>query len=455
MSVTGTVVATSAEGAGDMPSSAPATSGNSSPDGTQPFSEVLSLSAPDLPGSASCSSTPSPPAVPDAAPAQADTTAAPTPETPQRGSAGSPGERARGRAGPRGPGLRPARSAAGSLAPPPTDGQAVRIPPPASARAQDETAPSDASQSQGAPLPAPAIAAPAAPVPATVIATSASRLPPVSLAGTAVRGGDDAPPTPAVTQVDGPGPATDAGSLTLAPATLGAGSNQGRPQGSDAPAGRTPAVTGVGGTEGRDPANHGVPTGLTGLPAGPVRIQATGAAPGAAASVLTAASTGTPATAAAEAEEVSGLAEFPDGAGGTAGASVDVSDLAASISRPLAGGSGDYSVQVSLHPPELGQVRALLSLQGDVLHVTLTPEHANGFEALSDAMPSLHDQLAGGGVEVNVTLGQPGDPPGGAGRGAADSGPAGSASSNGATPAATPSASPITDADPGRIHLVL
>ena len=88
---------------------------------------------------------------------------------------------------------------------------------------------------------------------------------------------------------------------------------------------------------------------------------------------------------------------------------LDVSDLAASISRPLAGGNGDYSVQVSLHPPELGEVRALLSLQGDVLHVTLTPEHASGFEALSDAMPALHDQLAGGGVEVNVTLGHPGD----------------------------------------------
>ena len=150
-----------------------------------------------------------------------------------------------------------------------------------------------------------------------------------------------------------------------------------------------------------------------------------------------------------------GLAEFPDGGGGTTGASVDVSDLAASISRPLAGGSGDYSVQVSLHPPELGEVRALLSLQGDVLHVTLTPEHSSGFEALSDAMPALHDQLSGGGVEVNVTLGHPGDPQGGDGGGAADARSAGGTSADGATPAARPSASPTTNADPGRIHLVL
>ena len=110
---------------------------------------------------------------------------------------------------------------------------------------------------------------------------------------------------------------------------------------------------------------------------------------------------------------------------------------------------------VSLHPPELGEVRALLSLQGDVLHVTLTPEHASGFEALSEALPTLHDQLAGGGVEVNVTLGQPGDTPGGEGRAASDPGPGDGASSGGTTPPAAPPVVPITGGSPGRIHLVL
>ncbi len=100
-------------------------------------------------------------------------------------------------------------------------------------------------------------------------------------------------------------------------------------------------------------------------------------------------------------------------------------------------------------------MRALLSLQGDVLHVTLTPEHSTGFEALSDAMPALHDQLSGGGVEVNVTLGQPGDPQGGDGGRAADARSADGTSADGATPTARPSASPTTNADPGRIHLVL
>ena len=454
MSAAGTVVATSAEGAGDMPSSAPLTSGDSSSNGAQPFSEVLSLSAPDLPGSSSSSPSPSPSAVVlDEAHAQTDMTAAPTPDVPARGSAGSSGERGHRRAGPSGPGLPPTRSATGSLAPPPPDGQVVRIPAPGPTRSEDETAASDAGQSQGAPLPPAALVVPAPP--AAVVARAASDGPAVSAAGTADRSGDDESATPAKTHEEGPTLTAVAGSPTRPPDTPGAGSNEDDAQGSDAAAGRTPAATGVGGTEVRVLANRGVPTGSTALQPGPVRIQPTGSAPGAGASVLTAATTGLPDAAAATAEEGPELAEFPDGGGGTAGASVDVSDLAASISRPLAGGNGDYSVQVSLHPPELGEVRALLSLQGDVLHVTLTPEHTTGFEALSDAMPALHDRLAGGGVEVNVTLGHPGDPQGGDGRGGTDPGPAGSAPSDAATPAAMPSATPMTSADPGRIHLVL
>ena len=452
MSAAGTVIATSAEGAGDMPSSAPVTSGDSSPDGGQPFSEVLSLSAPDLPGSSSSSSPRSPSVVPDQAHAQTDAAPAPSPEVPARGSAGSSGERGHRRAGPPGPGLRPAGSAAaGSPAPTPAVGEAVLIPRPGATRADDETAASDADQSQGAPLPAAALTVEAPP---TVVSATASDEPAASAAATAVRGDGDVPPTTAKTQEGGPGPTTVAGSLTRPPETPGAGSNRDGALGSDAPAGRTPAVTGVGATAVRVPANRGVPSGSAALTAGPVRIPATGSAPGIAPSVFTAASTGTP-DAAAAAEGLFELAEFSDGGGGTTGASVDVSDLAASISRPLAGGSGDYSVQVSLHPPELGEVRALLSLQGDVLHVTLTPEHSTGFEALSDAMPALHDQLSGGGVEVNVTLGQPGDPQGGDGGRAADARSADGTSADGATPTARPSASPTTNADPGRIHLVL
>ena len=191
----------------------------------------------------------------------------------------------------------------------------------------------------------------------------------------------------------------------------------------------------------------------TALHPGLERILVNRTAPAPAASAPSAATPETSGTAAVSAEEVLEPAEFPDAGEGTTG--VDISDLAASISRPLAGGSGDYSVQVSLHPPELGEVRALLALQGDVLHVTLTPEHSSGFDALSDAMPALHEQLAGGGVEVHVTLGHPGDPEGGDGRAAAETRRAGDAPSDDATPDAVVAAVPMSTAGPGRIHLVL
>ena len=182
---------------------------------------------------------------------------------------------------------------------------------------------------------------------------------------------------------------------------------------------------------------------------------ATGTATASAPAAATMVGAGPAEARAVSAEGVFESAEFPDGGAGTAAPTVDIDDLAASISRPLAGGSGEYSVQVSLHPPELGEVRALLSLQGDVLHVTLTPEHASGFDALSDAMPALHEQLAGGGVEVNVTLGQPGDSQGEDGWRPAHAGASTSDLSDDATQAVPPPAFPVAAGSPGRINLVL
>ncbi len=196
-----------------MPSSAPVTSGDPPPDGGQPFSEVLSLSAPDLPGSSSSSPPRSPSVVPDEAHSQTDAAPAPSPEVPARGSASSSGERGHRRAGPPGPGLRPAGSAAGgSPAPTPAVGEAVLIPRPGATRADDETAASDADQSQGAPLQAAALAVEAPPP--TVVPATASDEPAPSAAATAVPGDGDVPPTTAKTQEDGPGPTTVAGSLT-------------------------------------------------------------------------------------------------------------------------------------------------------------------------------------------------------------------------------------------------
>jgi hypothetical protein len=154
-----------------------------------------------------------------------------------------------------------------------------------------------------------------------------------------------------------------------------------------------------------------------------------------------------------------GSAVSPVGSTDAAGATtsdadgLDVPGLTASISRPLAEGNGEYSVAVSLHPPQLGEVRALLSLRGDTLEVTLTPEMAAGHEALGRALPALRDQLAADGLRVNVSLGDPRgqssdrEPTGGS---AAGPGP-----NRGMPDLQASDHTPPSTADDGRIHLVL
>ena len=411
-----TVVVSSAEGAGDMPSSVPVAGGDSSQEGEQPFSEVLSLSSPDHPGSSGSSSPPEPSPVPDGAHDQSDAAATPVPEVPSASTAGGSQARAQRRAGPSERGDGHVSRAIGS---PPLSraGTTDRIIPPGSTQGQVGGIAIDADRSLGAARPlatSTTSAAPGAPMRSTTaVASTAPDGAAASTARAGASGGDDVLSTLAPTQEGGPDPSTVASSATYLPHALGAastGDNQ-------APAG----VTAGGDAEARAAADRGAAPGSVGLRPVPVRIVANGSAPGTAASALSAATSGTPAPTSVSAGELSELAEFPDGGEGTA--EVDIGDLAASISRPLAGGNGDYSVQVSLHPPELGEVRALMSLQGDVLHVTLTPDHSTGFDALSDALPALHEQLAGGGVEVHVTLGHPGDPDGGDGRGAPEAAP--------------------------------
>jgi flagellar hook-length control protein FliK len=91
----------------------------------------------------------------------------------------------------------------------------------------------------------------------------------------------------------------------------------------------------------------------------------------------------------------------------------DVDDLSASISRPLSDGNGTYTVTVALHPPELGHLQAVMSLDGNDLLVSLTAQTQSGHDAMANATEALKNQLARGGVNVNVTLRDPGSPAGG------------------------------------------
>jgi flagellar hook-length control protein FliK len=92
---------------------------------------------------------------------------------------------------------------------------------------------------------------------------------------------------------------------------------------------------------------------------------------------------------------------------------LDVETLSGSISRPLSEGNGTYSVTVALHPPELGHLQAVMSLDGNELQVSLTAQTQTGHDALAGATDALKNQLARGGVNVNVTLRDPGSQSGG------------------------------------------
>jgi len=96
-----------------------------------------------------------------------------------------------------------------------------------------------------------------------------------------------------------------------------------------------------------------------------------------------------------------------------ASGNLDVDGLSGSISRPLGDGNGNYTVTVAMHPPELGHVQAVMSLDGNDLQVSITAQTQRGHEALSNSVDALKNQLGRGGVNVNVSLRDPGSNAGG------------------------------------------
>lgn len=127
---------------------------------------------------------------------------------------------------------------------------------------------------------------------------------------------------------------------------------------------------------------------------------------------------------------------------------IDVSSLAHTISRPLRGGDGNYSVTLAMRPISLGQVQAVVSLRGNDLHVAITPETGAGHDAIASTMTSLKEELSRGGVNVNVTLHDPGQSSDGERRERAFTGITGELDT-----AVEVLATPALDA--GLIHLVL
>lgn len=93
---------------------------------------------------------------------------------------------------------------------------------------------------------------------------------------------------------------------------------------------------------------------------------------------------------------------------GNSAASLDVKALSEAISRPLADGHGSHTIVVAMHPADLGQLEAVVSMDHTALQVSLAPQTQAGHLALAHAVDALKNQLAQNGMSVNVTLRDPG-----------------------------------------------
>jgi len=85
-------------------------------------------------------------------------------------------------------------------------------------------------------------------------------------------------------------------------------------------------------------------------------------------------------------------------------AGLDVGGLSSNLSRPLSQGNGTYSILVAMQPANLGHVHAVMSLTGNDLHVSLTPDASVAHAALSHAINDLKSELGRSGLNVSVDL---------------------------------------------------
>jgi len=130
---------------------------------------------------------------------------------------------------------------------------------------------------------------------------------------------------------------------------------------------------------------------------------------------------------------------------------VNLKYLSEVISRPLSNGNGTYTVVIALHPSELGQLQAVVSLERDELRVFITPQTQAGHTAMSTNVDALKTQLAQGGMSVNVTLRDPGSHA----RGDAWPEPDRIRSEPAASKDPLFASSITPEPDPGQIHLML
>ena len=133
--------------------------------------------------------------------------------------------------------------------------------------------------------------------------------------------------------------------------------------------------------------------------------------------------------------------------------SVDVTALSQAVLRPISAGGGNHTLLVAMHPAELGHLEAVVSLNQNGIQVALMPQTVMGHAALANSVEALRSQLAQGGMNVNISLQDPGSPSGNEARHQRRNGaPARSAQPVNAEGVSSPS---LLASDSGQIHLVL
>ena len=78
--------------------------------------------------------------------------------------------------------------------------------------------------------------------------------------------------------------------------------------------------------------------------------------------------------------------------------------LTATISKPLSGGNGTYSVTAMLNPPSLGHVQAVVKVDGANVNVAIVAHTPEGHHAIAAHLDELRSELQARGGDVQLSL---------------------------------------------------
>ena len=82
----------------------------------------------------------------------------------------------------------------------------------------------------------------------------------------------------------------------------------------------------------------------------------------------------------------------------------DMPGLSRAVAHLIDQGGGNYTVTLGMQPAELGHVQAVMSLTGNDLHVTITPQTTEAHQAIANSLGQLKSELTQNGLTVSLTV---------------------------------------------------